>query len=167
MTAAAAGGKMGDITGHPANCASPSSSESIQAPLPPPQKPPPHTPPGGAPRAPDAEARALWHRGMRWSVEAITGATLGAAERHRQIHEKGYTREHDDALAPNDLTWAAWCLLDAAASEVPSPETPKMWPLGAGEWKPEHAAIRRLVIAQALIAAELDRLLAEDRNMST
>ena len=167
MTTAAAGGSMEHMPDRPATCTCSASIVAIEATIDPREIRHRFTAVPCGHEQSDAEARALWHRGMRWSVEAITGATLGAAERHRQIHEKGYTREHDDALARNDLTWAAWCLLDAAASEAPSPEMPKMWPLGAGEWNPEHAAIRRLVIAQALIAAELDRLLAEDRNMST
>ena len=106
----------------------------------------------------------LWMQGMRWTLPVVDGVSLGAAERYRQIHEKGYTHEHDAALEPNDLTWAAWCLLDAAASEKPVDEAPKMWPDGAGEWKPEHTAMRRLIVAQAMIAAEIDRRLMEQRR---
>jgi hypothetical protein len=108
-------------------------------------------------------ARDLWRRGMRWTVPVISGATLLGAERHRQLHEEGYTPEHDAEHDANDLTWAAWCLLDAAASDAPVPDPPKMWPWGADDWKPEHEPMRRLVIAGALIAAEIDRRLMESR----
>lgn len=111
-----------------------------------------------------ADTRALWQAGMRWALPVVDGVTLGAAERYRQVHEEGYTAEHDAALEPNDLTWAAWCLLDAAASDSPVHDAPKMWPEGAGDWKPEHSPLRRLVIAQALIAAEIDRRLMESRT---
>ncbi len=115
-------------------------------------------------RLPAALTRDLWRDGMRWDLPAITGPNLGAAERHRQVHEEGFTAEHDAALDPHDLTWAAWCLLDAAASGRESvPDVPRMWPSSAGEWKPDHSRLRRLVIAQALIAAEVDRLLTEER----
>lgn len=112
---------------------------------------------------PQEVGRDLWRRGMRWTVPVISGTTLGAAERHRQLHEEGYTPEHDAEHDPNDLTWAAWCLLDAAASETPVTEPPKMWPWAPEDWKPDHTPMRRLVIAEALIAAEIDRRLMESR----
>lgn len=107
--------------------------------------------------------RALWRSGMRWTVPVVDGVSLGAAERHRHVHEEGYTAEHDAALAEGDLSWAAWCLLDAAASPMPVSEPPKMWPEGAGDWKPDHTPMRRLIIAQSMIAAEIDRRLMESR----
>lgn len=110
------------------------------------------------------DGRTLWRAGMRWTVPAIDGAGLLAAERRRQTHEEGYTPEHDAEHDPNDLAWAAWCLLDAAISGKPSTEAPKMWPWDAAAWKPEHSPLRRLVITGALIAAEIDRLLMEERR---
>lgn len=109
-------------------------------------------------------ALALWAAGMRWSLPAVDGAALLAAERHRQVHEEGYTAEHDAQHDPNDLPWAAWSLLDAAVAEGPVAEPPKMWPWGAEAWKPEHTQMRRLVIAGALIIAEIDRRLREERG---
>lgn len=110
------------------------------------------------------ETRELWAQGMRWSLPVIDGASLGAAERYRQVHEEGYTPEHDAANDPNDLPWAAWSLLDAAMADAPVDEPPKMWPFEAERWKAEHTPMRRLVIAQALIAAEIDRRLLAQRG---
>lgn len=113
---------------------------------------------------PREDTLLLWRNGMRWTLPNVDGASVLAAERHRQVHEEGYTAEHDASLDSNDLMWASWCLLDAAASERPTTDAPKMWPEGAGDWKPEHTPMRRLVIAGALIAAEIDRRLMEERT---
>jgi hypothetical protein len=109
-------------------------------------------------------ARNLWDSGMRWALPVVDGAALLAAERSRQVHEEGYTPALDAERDPNELTWAAWCLLDAAASETPVTEPPKMWPWDDERWKPEHSPLRRLVIAGALIAAEIDRRLMAERG---
>jgi hypothetical protein len=116
----------------------------------------------GHPVSRDA-ALTLWQRGMRWTLPVVDGISLGAAERQRQVHEEGYTPEHDAGHDPGDLAWAAWALLDAAASDDPVTEAPKMWPDG-WEWKPDHSPMRRLVIAEAFIAAEIDRRLMEGRT---
>lgn len=106
----------------------------------------------------------LWRGGMRWTLPRVDGISLFAAERRRQVHEEGYTPEHDAAHDPNDLTWAAWCLLDAAAADSPHDEVPSMWPFGEERWKPDQTPLRRLTIAGAMIAAEIDRRLMEDRS---
>ena len=108
--------------------------------------------------------RALWNAGMRWTLPVVDGASLLAAERYRQVHEEGYTAEHDAQHDPNDLPWAAWSLLDAAVADGPVTDPPKMWPWDADSWKPEHSQMRRLVIAGALIIAEIDRRLRADRE---
>ena len=108
----------------------------------------------------------LWQTGMRWTIPVVDGTSLMTAERHRQVHEEGYTPEHDAQHDPNDLPWAAWSLLDAAVAPDPVIEPPKMWPWEADLWKPEHTPLRRLIIAGALIAAEIDRRLLEDRSPS-
>lgn len=109
-------------------------------------------------------ARDLWRSGMRWALPSIDGAALIYAERSRQMHEEGYTPAHDAEHDPNDLTWAAWCLLDAAASDAAAiEEPPKMWPWGPESWRPDQTPLRRLIIAGALIAAEVDRRLTEER----
>lgn len=109
-------------------------------------------------RVPPEVARRLWDAGMRWALPLVDGAALIEAERKRQRVEEGFSvahdAEHDDALP-----WAAWCYLDRAASGSESPDVPQMWPWEQEAWKPEHSPLRMLVIAGALIAAEIDRRL--------
>ena len=78
----------------------------------------------------------------------MTGAELIAAERLRQIVVEGWTPEHDDGHATDDLA-------EAAAAYLLNDETLFPWP---DWWKPGDDPIRRLVKAGALIAAEIDRL---------
>lgn len=108
-------------------------------------------------------ARAAWRDGMRWTLPVIDGAALVAAERVRQIHEEGYTPDHDARLG-GELPWVAWALLDRAVNgRADDEEPPAMWPRSAEEWK-AHEPIRALTIAAALIAAELDRQLTQRRQ---
>ena len=99
----------------------------------------------------------------------MSGAERIAAERRRQIQVEDYTAEHDaDHESGGQMAVAAWCYLgdlvddgrDFAEAEEP-PEWP--WPTyGEGaSWKPTPGdPILQLVKAGALIAAEIDRLLA-------
>lgn len=114
------------------------------------------------------EAHEAWRRGMRWHTPQINGATLVGAERARQGHEEGYTTLHDVAHEPGDLAWAAWCYLDAMRStEAPDPANPpKMWPWEPEAWKPDKTPLRLLVIAGALIAAEIDARLARGEKLA-
>ena len=81
---------------------------------------------------------------------------LIAAERHRQIAAEGYSPEHDREHADGELAQAAiaYALL---ALELPDSALP-WWPWD-GPLK-RGTAIRNLEKAGALIAAEIDRLLA-------
>jgi len=90
-----------------------------------------------------------------------TGAELIAEERQRQCAEEGWTPEHDAQHEEGELIRAALCYADCAPlTKYVGPHT---WP-----WAPlfdkrvQHSKKRRLVIAGALIAAELDRLQAEE-----
>ena len=104
----------------------------------------------------------LWRRGYRWTIPLIDGAALIGAERVRQVDEEGYTAEHDAEHGPGDggLPWAAWSYIDRAMNptEVPT-GPPTMWPWGEAAWKADATPVRHLVIAGALIAAEIDRRL--------
>lgn len=99
----------------------------------------------------------------------MTGAEMIAAERDRQIDTEGYEVEDDVRLNPyGELAMAALCYLYDYAMPAPrgarrgavKPE----WPWHSKEfcsWKPTPGdPVRQLVKAGALIAAEIDRLLA-------
>jgi hypothetical protein len=95
-------------------------------------------------------------------IERVTGIGLMAAERKRHLTEEGHTDEADAAIEEPELAWKAWCYLDrAAADAVANPDPPSMWPGERAQWKPGPTRIRMLVKAGALIAAEIDRLLAK------
>jgi len=95
-----------------------------------------------------------------------TGIELIEAERVRQL-TADYTAEHDDWLNKNgELADAAISYAIAAAKEARGESTPYLrglvtvggipWPWEDSQWKP-GSAIRNLVKAGALIAAEIDR----------
>lgn len=87
----------------------------------------------------------------------MRGVGLIAAERLRQVEQEGWTPEHDDSHVRGELaTVAAELVVDGTGAEVVSPD---------GDWDPWNLVvhhredrIRQLVIAGALIAAEIDRL---------
>ncbi len=106
------------------------------------------------------------------------GIQIIAEERKRQIKKEGWTPEHDAEHVHNEMAIAA------AAYAMPSQlrdiqkevvriqneksfqmiSYPKYWPWDAKWWKPTpNDRIRELAKAGALIAAEIDRLLA-DKN---
>jgi hypothetical protein len=112
------------------------------------------------------DASALWdEHGYRWTVPVVDGASLIAAERLRQVREEGFTPAHDAAHGGPDLAWAAHAYLARAASGKPDREIPPVaWPWPAEEWKPDKDSARLDVIAGAMVAAEIDRLLTERRT---
>lgn len=93
--------------------------------------------------------------------ELCSGCELIANERYRQIKREGFTEAHDDEHKESELLWAAVCY--AAPKDIfrldPENDPFDPWPW-AGDWdkRKKHGVIKRLVIAGALIAAELDRL---------
>jgi hypothetical protein len=93
-----------------------------------------------------------------------TGAGMIAAERVRQIVDKGYTLEHDDRHDDGSLGEFAGMILQAAMWEC-GPEDVEV-PESAADWVSpavEHVlekwpnAVDRLRISGALVAAEIDR----------
>jgi hypothetical protein len=80
----------------------------------------------------------------------LSGVGRIATERRRQIEREGYSAEHDDQYRRRELAQAAACYLTQSGQ----------WPIG---WNPDfdkryqHSYERRLEIAGAFIAAELDR----------
>jgi hypothetical protein len=97
----------------------------------------------------------------------MTGAELIEAERIRQVAVEGYTSEHDATFRDGQLAWAAVCyaapgpvfrLYDGILYDDP-------WPWNGGfDKRDDHDRLRQLVIAGALIAAEIDRMQAELSN---
>lgn len=98
-------------------------------------------------------------------------ATLDVmAERARQVHVEGYTREHDDRSNDHgDMAAAAVCYAFNAACllnpydglPIEADPVPEYWPhdWSGVHWKPakDHAGARRdLVKAAALIIAEIE-----------
>lgn len=93
-----------------------------------------------------------------------TGAELIAEERQRQLDDEGWTAERDARYKDGELIRAALCYADSANPYIKY-VGPRTWP-----WHPswdkrsKHSRKRKLVIAGALIAAELDRLQAEEEG---
>jgi hypothetical protein len=95
------------------------------------------------------------------------GMALVQQERIGQVMREGFTPAHDVQHRGQELAWAAWCYLNRASEtrdEVAfDPTPPLMWPPGwsVDLWKPGPTRVRMLVKAGALIAAEIDRRLAQ------
>jgi hypothetical protein len=88
-----------------------------------------------------------------------SGIELIAEERERQVSVEGWTPEHDDEHDTNELTDAAICYALFASEGLRShQELTRRWPWEPEWWKPAPNAVRNLVKAGALIAAEIDRL---------
>ena len=98
--------------------------------------------------------------------DEVSGATLIAAERQRQIDDEGRTLEHDTEHTNQELAWAAVCyaapetvyVVDYVARTghirtVCTEPWPRLWR------RPDCDRVRQLVKAGALIAAEIDRLM--------
>ena len=89
----------------------------------------------------------------------MDGIELIAAERIRQVEEKGWTLEHDDGHRHGELAKVAATLAVATTDAVVRDEDG--YGSGDNPWGLESKLldpIRALVVAGALIAAEIDRL---------
>ena len=87
-----------------------------------------------------------------------SGVALIAAERSRQVTEEGWTSEHDDGHgAAEELAWAAACY--AAPADIRDTSGGRVFPWASDPDRSGKSRIRQLVIAGALVAAEIDRLL--------
>jgi len=99
---------------------------------------------------------------------AEPGAALIAAERQRQISDEGWTPKHDAGHVSGELVRAAITYsmhaCPAAAGEYPGPShhCADWWPWDLPSFRPGDGSVRALVKAGALIAAEIDRLLAAE-----
>lgn len=92
----------------------------------------------------------------------MNGSQLIAEERKRQVNVEHWTAEHDAKL-PAQLAMAGAAYAVCAAGQLSGNtriEPPVMWPWERRWWKPTEDPVRNLTKAGALIAAEIDRILA-------
>lgn len=104
-----------------------------------------------------------------------TGIDYISAERERQVNEEGWTQEHDSEHVNGELAGAASCYAlpphirndgfiqqnEVGLYDKRKPIVPADWPWHPSWWKPTpDNRIHELSKAGALIAAEIDRLLA-------
>src|SRR5262245_2876617 len=96
-----------------------------------------------------------------------------AAERARQIHQEGFTLDHDDRYDDLELAKAAlsytehylrrqWLLSHpgnpmGAVKAYQDAKEPSEWPWASERWKPKNPR-RDLIRAAALIIAEIERM---------
>lgn len=91
----------------------------------------------------------------------LPGVKLIAAERCRQVEVEGYTAEHD-AGHSNALALAAACYATPDRYRHCLGGPPPGWPWEEIYWKPcPDDRVRELIKAGALVAAEIDRILAQ------
>ena len=92
------------------------------------------------------------------------GSHLIGIERSRQIMKEGWTADHDTQHDGQELTYAAAAYLLAHEKPVTAQG---LWPWEQRYWKPTpNDRIRELTKAGALIAAEIDRMLYDDLELS-
>lgn len=151
---------------------------------------------GGVDYMPGGMARESWERIVEPLLAAPVlrelplvspGAGVIATERRRQIEVEGWTAEHDNNHRDGELTRAAavyavdgdlfiretrmvlvnrgrpWADPDDYA---PVTDLYPLWPWSSAWYKPKDR-LRDLIRAGALIAAEIDRLLAQSPNTNT
>ena len=102
-----------------------------------------------------------------------TGIDLISAERDRQIEKEGWTAEQDAEHQGCELAWAATHYAAPGPIKAKSLITgeyeadvfPELW---SDEWnkKEKHDRTRQLVIAGALMAAEIDRISKDNEGGS-
>lgn len=105
------------------------------------------------------------------------GARRIILERHRQVNEERCDAEHDKQHSDGELVMAAIAYaaapntVFARRTDLEDDETNQVfvfegiWPWGdEHDKRAKHGPIRRLEIAGALIAAEIDRLLSEEAS---
>ena len=99
-----------------------------------------------------------------------------AAERRRQIEVEGYDTKHDLTHKPGDIALAGACYACNASAWLGTNSFGELgkkyaelsqhgfrWPFEDKYWKPKNP-LSDLVRAGALIAAEIDRMLAESKK---
>ena len=96
------------------------------------------------------------------------GAMLIAKERSRQAEEENYTPAHDEQHNNEELARASVCYIEDYMNPFGRGECPNDWPWDEIFWKPTpRDYIRQLTKAGALIAAEIDRLHADEKRTNS
>jgi len=108
---------------------------------------------------------------MKTDEKTLSVVAEIGAERSRQIHKKGYVYEHDDKHADGSIAMAAAHYASTEPVYVLrrrtghySPDADPYYSLKAYPWdlefdsKREHTRREQLVIAGALIVAEIERI---------
>jgi hypothetical protein len=101
--------------------------------------------------------------------QPVTGVSLIARERARQVVVEGWSAEHDAQHMNGELSIAAACYAvegtSAAVFGGPGKELEDdAWPWEDWDKRSKHNRLKRLAIAGALIAAEIDRELREQNE---
>ena len=96
------------------------------------------------------------------------GTELIAQERHRQIEKEGWTQEHDSTHDNDDIAkCGAWYAIPERIRERLRKENFDLWVWNKKFYKPSKdnssaERIKELTKAGALIAAEIDRIIAKE-----
>lgn len=95
-----------------------------------------------------------------------TGIGLIASERQRQLTVEGWDEGHDADHYSGELAIAAACYaVVGTGAKVTVDGGVDAWPWDKQDYpRKKHGRLRRLAIAGALIAAEMDRLIAEQQT---
>ncbi|TBV10227.1 hypothetical protein [Stutzerimonas kirkiae] len=108
----------------------------------------------------DEDGSLLFSPDLLLNIERNTSWTSVLAERIRQIHHHGYTAERDDTHRHGELALAGAAYAVRAAEQTAGwylAGPPAEWPWDNGAYKPRDTR-RALVVAGALIVAEIERL---------
>lgn len=101
--------------------------------------------------------RGLAHR-LRAVPEPTSGTDLITEERRRQIEREGWTPEHDDEHRNGEMAISAACYAVEGTDAEVTVHGEDAWQWGScHDKRKKHDKLRRLAIAGALIAAEIDR----------
>lgn len=88
----------------------------------------------------------------------MSGSEMIMVERKRQVVKGGWTSQHDDLWKDKELAKAALAYLARYISLQLWISVGNIWPWSVDVWDPKSSrGIRCLVVAGALIAAEIDR----------
>jgi len=96
-----------------------------------------------------------------WTIYETNGSRDVLAERRRQVESEGWTADHDDRHADNQMAVAAGYYALACGypheRDIGGGRVPSYWPWDRSWWKPKDKR-SNLVRAGALILAEIERI---------